>query len=87
MVIICATRAAADLGLLAFKISVLRQKLVICATRAGAILGELVFKISIIRQKIVIIVSICLQVNLISHYFDRRQMISIESTTTPHSFN
>ena len=38
----------ANLGILAFKISVLRQKLVImCATRAGEILSILAFKISV----------------------------------------
>ena len=38
LVIICATRAAAILGVSVFKISVVRQKLVIiCATRAAAI--------------------------------------------------
>ena len=68
--IIYATRAIVNLGVLVFKISVLRQKLVIfCATRAGAILGELVFKINILRQKLVTIVSSCLHVNLISRYF------------------
>ena len=51
----CATHAAANLSVLGFKISVLRQKLVICATRAGAIFGELVFKINILRRKFVII--------------------------------
>ena len=41
---------------LAFKISVLRQKLVIiCATRPGAILGVLECKIRVLGQKLVII--------------------------------
>ena len=43
------------LGVLAFKIGVLRQKLVIiCATRSGAKLGVLEFKISVLSQKLVI---------------------------------
>ena len=42
--------AEANLGVLAFKISFLRQKLVIiCATRAGAKFGIWAFKISILR--------------------------------------
>ena len=42
--------AGANLGVLAFKISVLRQKLVIiCATRAGAKFGILAFQISVLR--------------------------------------
>ena len=46
----------ANLGVLACKIRVLRQKLVIiCATRAGAILGVLACKISVLLQKRVII--------------------------------
>ena len=50
------SRAGAKLGVLACKISILRQKLVIiCATRAGANLGVLVFKSSALRQKLVII--------------------------------
>ena len=53
----CATHAAANLSVLGFKISVLRQKLVICATRERVILGELVIKINILRQKLVMIVS------------------------------
>ena len=41
----------AKLGVLAFKISILRQKLVIiCATRAGANLGVLAFKIRVFCQ-------------------------------------
>ena len=45
LVIICATRVGANLGFLAFTISVLRQKVVIiCATRAGANLCVLAFK-------------------------------------------
>ena len=54
MVIICATRAGGNIGVLAAKISVLRQKLVIIyATRA--VLGD---KISVLRQKLVIICAI-----------------------------
>ena len=42
--------AGANLGVLAFKISVLRQELVIvCATRAGVNLGHLAFQINILR--------------------------------------
>ena len=42
--------AGANLGVLAFKISVLRQKLVIiCATRAGAKFSILAFKIGVLR--------------------------------------
>ena len=48
--------AEANLGVLAFKINVLRQKLVIiCVTRAGANLGVLAFKIKVLRKKLVII--------------------------------
>ena len=54
-----------------FNITILGQNLVIFyATRAGAILGKLVFKINILRQKLLTIVCSCLQVNLISHYFN-----------------
>ena len=43
----------ANLGVLACKISVLRQKIVIiCATRVGAILRVLACKISVLRQKL-----------------------------------
>ena len=53
---ICATRAGANLVILACKISVLRQKLVIIsANRAEANLGVLECKISVLRQKIGII--------------------------------
>ena len=46
----------ANKGVSAFKINVLRQKLVIfCAPHAGTILGVLQCKISALRQKIVII--------------------------------
>ena len=46
----------ADLGVLAYKISVLTQKLVIlCATSAGANLDNLAFKIYILSQKLVTI--------------------------------
>ena len=51
------TRAEAILSVLAYKISILRQKLVIiCATPAGANLGVLACKISVLRQNLVIIV-------------------------------
>ena len=44
----CATRARGNLGVLAAKVNVLRQKLVIiCASRAGAILRDLAAKISV----------------------------------------
>ena len=44
------------MGVLAFNISILRQKLVIiCATRVGAIQGALECKISVLRLKYVII--------------------------------
>ena len=47
--------AGANLGVLAFKISILRQKLVIfCATCTRAILSVLACKISALRQKLVI---------------------------------
>ena len=50
IVIICATRAGSNLGILTCKISVLRQKLVnICATRAGAIFDVLACRISVLR--------------------------------------
>ena len=46
----------ANLGVLACKISVLRQKLfIICVTRAEANLGVLACKISVLRQKFLII--------------------------------
>ena len=46
LVIICATRAGANLRVLEFIIIVLRQTLVIiCATRTGAKLGVLAFKL------------------------------------------
>ena len=45
-----------NLGVLASKISVLRQKLVInCATRVGANLGVLACKVSVLRKKLVIV--------------------------------
>ena len=48
---ICATCTGANLGVLACKIRILRQKVVIiCATRAGAIFGISVCKISVLRQ-------------------------------------
>ena len=48
--------AGANLGVLAFKISVLRQKFVInCATCAGAKLGVLALKIIVLSQNFVII--------------------------------
>ena len=58
--------AGANLGVLAFKISVLRQKLVIIFTTcAGAKLGVLGFKISVLRQKLVIICAIRAGANLV----------------------
>ena len=50
--------AGANLGGLACKISVLRQKFVISATRAGTILSVLACKISVLRHKLVIIYAI-----------------------------
>ena len=48
--------AEANVCVLEFKISVLRQKLIfICATRTGANLGNSAFKISVLRQELVII--------------------------------
>ena len=53
----CAT--GANLGVLAFKIRVLRQKLVIiCATHAGAIFRVLSFKIRVLRPDDLDIVSV-----------------------------
>ena len=57
--------AGENLGVLALKISVLRQKLVIIyATCAGEKLGVLAFKISVLRQKLVIICAIRAGANL-----------------------
>ena len=57
-VIICSTHTGANLGVLAFKICVLRQKFVIiCSTHAGGHLGVLAVKISILRQKLVLCVT------------------------------
>ena len=45
-----------NLGVLEFKISVLRQKLfIVCPTRAGVIISVFVCRISVLRQKLVII--------------------------------
>ena len=49
--------AGANLGVLACKISVLRQKLVIiCANRAAVNFGVLAFKISVLRQNMLVFV-------------------------------
>ena len=51
LVIICATRAGANLGVLVSKLSVLRQKLVIvCTTRSEANLIDLAFKIIVFKN-------------------------------------
>ena len=51
LVIICATCAGANLGVLVFKLSVLRQKLaIICITRVEAYLIDLALKISVFKN-------------------------------------
>ena len=81
------SRAEPKFGVLAFKISILCQKLVIiCATRAEVDLGVLAFKINILRR------TFCHYRRQLpervdpTHNFNRRQLISIESVPTPHSF-
>ena len=59
---ICVTRAGADIGVLASKISVLRQKLVIiCATRLGDFFGVLRVKSPFYVKNLSLFVRLVLQ--------------------------
>ena len=59
---ICATRAGANIGVLASKISVLCQKLaIICATRAGEVFGVLRVKSPFYDKNLSLFVPLMLQ--------------------------